>query len=528
MNHEKADRLKLRIVELAGLPDLDYQTRRKGEAKEMGVTVAFLDRMVAAARRDLGLSAPSAMQGGDSNAAPSGRPFAFADPEPWPEPVDGAALLDEIFSVLRRHVFIGENEAAICSVWALHTYLFDAWPVTPYLLVNSPIKGCGKTTLRAVLSKIVRRPLPLEHISPACLFRAVEKFSPTLLLDECDQWLRDSPDLINLLNGGYRYDGQVLRAHPETFEPLRFPTFCPKAIFMIAAKIHGTLEDRAIRVLLHKRTVEYKLERERLFDGKELRMRCVRWANDNRSRAARVEPDIIADLINRPEELWRPLAAIATVCGGMWPQRIRAALEASEGMRQDNDPVLMLLSDLRDALKEAGGRISSKDFLGYLLRRDDRPWAVFSRGEPINERTAASMLARMGIRPKNIRSASNVRRGYELDSAAQAAFACYLDEKPLVSDQGKRIIAAVWDMFKLTEGDPLRLDPRDEMPELGCFLDGRPLVPTHYAIDAFREVGVATRTTTAPDGETLFKITMEAAREAWKRSGAREIYAASS
>ena len=54
-----------------------------------------------------------------------GRAIAFPEPEPWPEPVDGAALLDEIAKAIGAHVVMPEASRDACALWVAHTFLLD-------------------------------------------------------------------------------------------------------------------------------------------------------------------------------------------------------------------------------------------------------------------------------------------------------------------------------------------------------------------------------------------------------------------
>ena len=64
--------------------------------------------------------------------------------------------------------------------------------IAPILALTSPEKRCGKSTVLALLKSLVLRRLPCSNITSASLFRAVEAWAPTLLIDEADTFLRDN------------------------------------------------------------------------------------------------------------------------------------------------------------------------------------------------------------------------------------------------------------------------------------------------------------------------------------------------
>src|SRR3954451_3331385 len=134
---------------------------------------------------------------------PSNRAWHIEEVEPWPEPVDGPALLDELEQVMTRHVVLPPFGAEAAALWVLHTYAFQLRDVSTYLGVESPEKRCGKTTLLSVLSELSNRAVALANISSPAVFRAIEEKQPTLLIDEADTFLQGNDQLRGILNSGY-------------------------------------------------------------------------------------------------------------------------------------------------------------------------------------------------------------------------------------------------------------------------------------------------------------------------------------
>ena len=162
-----------------------------------------------------------------------GRAISFPEPEPWPEPVDGAALLDEISKAIGAHVIMPEASRDACALWAAHTFLLDCTMISPRLAITSPTRGCGKTTALDVISQLVLRPLPAANVSASAIFRVVEGFRPTLMIDEADSFLRDNEELRGVLNSGHRKGGAVLRNVGDDHEPRSFSTYGACAIALI-------------------------------------------------------------------------------------------------------------------------------------------------------------------------------------------------------------------------------------------------------------------------------------------------------
>src|SRR5438876_7196416 len=123
--------------------------------------------------------------------------------EPWPEPVDGVMLLDQLGGILKRMVVLPEWAPEALSLFDLHTYAFQLRDISTYVGVESPEKRCGKTTLLGVLGKLVSRPVMAANISAPAFFRVIEEMRPTLLIDEADTFLQGSDELRGILNAGY-------------------------------------------------------------------------------------------------------------------------------------------------------------------------------------------------------------------------------------------------------------------------------------------------------------------------------------
>jgi putative DNA primase/helicase len=71
-------------------------------------------------------------------------------------------------------------------------------------------------------------------VTAPVVFRAVEKWKPTLLIDEADTFLHDSDELRGVLNSGHnRRSAIIIRTVGEDHEPKQFSTWCPKVISKI-------------------------------------------------------------------------------------------------------------------------------------------------------------------------------------------------------------------------------------------------------------------------------------------------------
>ena len=236
----KPDEIDLEISRLAKLRTVDYEQVRREAAVKLGIRASILDKLVAAARPP------------DESAPGKGRPLELPAPEPWPESVNGAALVPELTGAILKYVVLTENDALAVAMWILHAYCFDAFACTPRLAITAPEKRCGKTTLLDVIGLLVPRPLSTANISAAATFRTIEAVRPSLLIDEADTFLSENEELRGILNSGHRKGGQVIRTVGDDFEVRAFSTHTPVAIAQIG-KLPDTLADRSVHISMKRR-----------------------------------------------------------------------------------------------------------------------------------------------------------------------------------------------------------------------------------------------------------------------------------
>src|SRR5262249_45425771 len=105
--------------------------------------------------------------------------------EPWPEEVKTDALLLGLSNRLKRHVILTDEAATAAALWILLAWIHDEAAIhSPILLVTSAEANSGKTTLLSLISFLTPHALVCVEISEATLFRGIELWSPTIIVDE--------------------------------------------------------------------------------------------------------------------------------------------------------------------------------------------------------------------------------------------------------------------------------------------------------------------------------------------------------
>ena len=106
------------------------------------------------------------------------------------------------------------------------------------------------------------RPLPAANITPAAVFRAVEKWSPTVLIDEADTFLRDNNELRGILNSGHQRRTLTSFARSAKTTSQRFPTGDRRRWPSLASC--QTLSSRAIHIEMRRKTAAERVTPLRL------------------------------------------------------------------------------------------------------------------------------------------------------------------------------------------------------------------------------------------------------------------------
>jgi hypothetical protein len=282
------------------------------------------------------------LSSGNAHGWQDDEPDASVDEHPRPAP------LDLIRHILQRHLQLSEHQFAAVTLWIAHTFLFDRFAITPRLAAESPVRGCGKTTLLNIIKTLGSKTTKSDHVTAAVLFRLIDRERPTLLLDEADnQDLPNDPTLRAVINSGHHCDGKIMRFLDgriqsfSTFAPLAFATISklPLPILHRSIVIHMERSPSETLTRFDPKTIVEQAE-----DCDIIYRETFLWA---RQIKLNLNPTMPEGLRNRPTDNWRVLLSIADACSPAWGELAReAAIALSAG--QDEDLGVLLLSDIRD------------------------------------------------------------------------------------------------------------------------------------------------------------------------------------
>lgn len=402
------------IKRLSKLSPLEYDRIRKAEAERLNIRPTTLDKLVFAERK---------------GAVNTG--LEIENVEPWPEPVNPEQLLTDISVCVSRFIVCEPDTANTVALWAAMTHFIDVVQVAPLAVITAPEKRCGKSQLLFLLGRLVNRPLSASNISPAALFRAIDAWQPTLLVDEADAFMKENEELRGLINCGHtRESAYVVRVVGENFTPTKFNVWGAKAISGIG-HLADTLMDRAVVLELRRKMPHESVERLRhaepgLFNM--LASKLARFADDYRSQVWAARPHLPEQLNDRAQDNWEPLLAIADTAGGDWPQLARSAALKLSGTESDSMSIgVELLADIQEIFDiKKSDKLFTADLINALCDDDEKPWATYNRGKAIAPRQVSSRLKGYGIESKTIRIGYDTKKGFTKDQF-QESFDRYLN-----------------------------------------------------------------------------------------------------
>jgi putative DNA primase/helicase len=404
------------IAALAALKPLEYDRVRVKQAKALNVRPATLDSLVKQAR-----------EGREQDDS------IFTDIEPWHEPINPEQLLDDITSTILRFIVLDKHQAQASALWVSASWFIDAIDCAPIALINAPEKACGKSQLLSVFGFLTPRPLQASGITPSALYRVVEKYKPTLLIDEIETVLKDNDELRGLLNAGHtRNSAYVIRCVGDDHEPKRFTVWGMKAIAGInAIKLAETVTSRAIVFELRKKTKAESVERlnhaeDDLFSN--LTSKLARFADDYTDQVKDVRPTLPDALGDRDQNNWEALLKVASVAGESWLQTANEiALVMAGAALNTQSTANELLADIQTLFESKQViKISLVELINGLCEDTEASWATYNRGKPLSPRQLSTKLKDYGITSKTIRTNSyETAKGFDVAQFADA-FTRYL------------------------------------------------------------------------------------------------------
>jgi hypothetical protein len=265
----------------------------------------------------------------------------------------------------------------------------------------------------------------VSKITPAAIYRLIERDQPTLVFDEADRFLRGNDDLNGIINAGHaRFEATVIinkRLPDGNHDPVVFPVWCAKAIAGIGEQ-DDTLTSRSVVISLRRKLVSETVKPVRFnmfLKYEAIRESLAAWAANFEPISEQEMEPFLKATTDRGTDNWLALGIIAKRINPEWVERVQTALATIEVRQSDGlqSAGVQLLSDVRDVVSESSRpEWSSTDLYNAVVHNDENDWSVFNHGRPITKKKFTQMLGDFGIKPTK-RSNANVFYVADLEDA---------------------------------------------------------------------------------------------------------------
>jgi hypothetical protein len=357
--------------------------------------------------------------------------------EPWSEIIEGKKLLNEIYATLQKAVYLKEDEYLTISYWILHTYfirpkgIHQAFRYSPILLLSSPLRACGKSTLMLLLAELSHKSRKATNITDASLYRLLDSFQPTLFLDEIDTYLAKREEMFGHLNSGFdEREGSVFRQSGSDWsQTAEYSVWSAKCLAGIGTQ-PPNLESRSIKIQLERKPTDTKLEslQETLAEDpncfSNIKRKCIKFATDFEQKLISQKSIYLENLSDRNNDCWSSLLKIAALIEPDNDDLKNAAINLSHSAPEEKTESEDFMLDLKEFVTTyPEERLPSLSIVNHLKSLDDRPH-MHKRGG-FNAYDLAMMLKPFGIKPKQYKIVGKNLKGYE-KSELQSVIRKYL------------------------------------------------------------------------------------------------------
>jgi len=140
-------------------------------------------------------------------------------------------LVLKIQSYLYKYIDVPKDYRIIASYYVLLTYLYDNFSELPYLRVIWDYWSWKSRLLKTIWSICYTPMITNWWTSLSAIFRMIQNFKWTLIIDEADMSFSDTNnEMIKLFNNWYQKWNPIMRADWEWFDVRCYEVFCPKII----------------------------------------------------------------------------------------------------------------------------------------------------------------------------------------------------------------------------------------------------------------------------------------------------------
>lgn len=240
--------------------------------------------------------------------------------------LDKRAIFQQVLDKINFYMDFGDDNsiAYVQACWVIATHCYPLFYWFPHILFHAPSES-GKSKNAFILMQMSFRGFDLgaaAGVTPAQIFRTIEGNRGSLVIDEYEKLEKsETQQLVNqILNASATRDAYVIRTEQidKKWRAWKFPIFCPKIACSISGINPTSLNRFIVFQLLKTQTEKGKRKPNRQKDLESfvpLRDDISIFILENWKEIRQIYESLDLNLINRDEDNWLPLCAVAKFIG---------------------------------------------------------------------------------------------------------------------------------------------------------------------------------------------------------------------
>ena len=227
-------------------------------------------------------------------------------------------LLEEMRLFIHKYLAVSETFEKIATYYVLFTWIYDDFNELPYIRAIGDY-GTGKSRFLKVIGSLCYHAIFTSGATtPAPIFRMLNDFRGTLILDEADFRFSDAKtEIVKILNNGFATGTPVIRCeqnNKRTFDTRSFNVFSPKIIATRELYKDSALESRMItedmNINSYRKDIPYNIPDEFEIEAQIIRNKLLMFRVKNKGKV-KINPNLAdPDIEPRLNQISIPLLSI--------------------------------------------------------------------------------------------------------------------------------------------------------------------------------------------------------------------------
>lgn len=191
-------------------------------------------------------------------------------------------LDEDIDKFIIKWLDIEEEHRKYC-IWNIRkSWVYDKFQTLNYLRAIGDL-GQGKTRYLRTIGYLHYKPIITSGATTSApLFRIIDKWRGTMLIDECDlRYSDESVEMIKIINLGFEKGNSIMRCDPNNPKVINFfDPYCPKVIVSRKPFEDKATESRCFTNLMdgtNRNDIPFELNKEFFKEAQSLRNKLLLW-----------------------------------------------------------------------------------------------------------------------------------------------------------------------------------------------------------------------------------------------------------